>query len=219
VCLAVFNKTKLPGTLVTRSIHIPLKKKLRSEQAVPFSLYHDVKPLQQIAQMIRRWCDDNRERVQELLIARIERERAADGAAGALFNRLADKWRPLFAIAEAIDLLPVVEHVAAELIKLDARRSEEESDMGVPLLGDCKQIFDELKRDIRYDQLPMALNQMHDRPWGTMRLGGVDQFWVAKQLRVFDIRPERRRDADGRHYWYTRKMFEDAWARNLSSPT
>ena len=27
VCLAVFNKTKLPSTLVTRSIHVPLKKK------------------------------------------------------------------------------------------------------------------------------------------------------------------------------------------------
>jgi hypothetical protein len=216
VCLAVFNKTPLPATLVSRSIYIPLKKKLKSERAVPFSLYHDVEPLQRVAQMVRRWCDDNRERVQELLIARIERERAGEDTA--LLNRLADKWRPLFAIAEAIGLLPEVQYVAAELIKLDARRSEEESDMGVPLLADCKQIFDELKKDIRYDQLPMALNQMHDRPWGTMRLGGVDQFWVAKQLSAFDIRPERRRDADGRHYWYTRKMFEDAWARNLSSP-
>ena len=186
-----------------------------------FSLYHDVEPLQQLARKARRWRDDNRDRVCELLIARIERERAGEGTAddATLTNRLADKWRPLFAIAEATGFLPEVQYVAAELIKLDARRSEEESDMGVPLLADCKQIFDELKKDIRYDQLPMALNQMHDRPWGTMRLGGVDQFWVAKQLSAFDIRPERRRDADGRHYWYTRKMFEDAWARNLSSPT
>src|SRR5262249_522907 len=53
VCLAVFNKTKLPNTLVTRSIYVPLKKKLRSEQAVSFSLYHDVEPLQQLAQKIR----------------------------------------------------------------------------------------------------------------------------------------------------------------------
>jgi hypothetical protein len=101
--IAVLKKTKLPRTLISRSIYIPLKKKLRSECAVAFSRYHDVEPLQQLARMVRRWCDDNRERVRELLIARIERERASDGAAdnAVLFNRLADKWRPLFAIAEA----------------------------------------------------------------------------------------------------------------------
>jgi hypothetical protein len=221
VCLAVFNKTKLPNTLVTRSIHVPLKKKLKSEHAVLFSLYHDVEPLQQIARKIRRWCDDNRERVRELLIARIERERAGENKEdAALFNRLADKWRPFFAIAEATGWLPEVEYIAAELTKLDAHRSEAESDMGVPLLADCKQAFDDNAKDrFRYDELPIALNQMHDRPWGSMRLGGVDQFWVAKQLRNFDIRPERHRGVDGRHYWYTREMFEDAWARNLSSPT
>jgi len=189
---------------------------------VLFSLYHDVEPLQQLARKARRWRDDNRDRVCELLIARIERERAGEGTAddATLTNRLADKWRPLFAIAEATGFLPEVQYVAAELIKLDARRSEEESDMDVPLLADCKQIFDEQATDwIRYDLLPVALNQLHDRPWGTSRLGGVDQFWVAKHLRNFDIRPERHRSAEGRHFWYARAQFEDAWARNLSSPT
>ena len=222
VCLAVFNKTKLPNTLVTRSIHIPLKKKLRSERAVPFSLYHDVEPLQALAQKTRRWCDDNRERVRELLLARIERERADEGTAddALLFNRLADKWRPLFAIAEAIGLLPEAQGVAAELAKLDAIRSEAESDfLNVPLLADCKYIFHKRKEDwLSDDQLQTELNAMIGRPWLGLGLTGITKHKVAKFLSDFDIRPQRPRTPEGRQYGYSRVQFEDAWARYLASP-
>jgi hypothetical protein len=220
VCLAVFNKTKLPNTLVTRSIHIPLKKKLRSEHAVPFSLYHDVEPLQTLAQKIRRWCDDNRERVCKLLMARIERERADDGTAddAGLFNRLADKWRPLFAIAEATGYLAEAQDVATELAKLDAVRSEAESDfLSVPLLADCRFIFNQRKENwLSDDQLQIELNAMFDRPWPGLGLLGITKHKIAKLLSDFEIRPQRPRTADGRKYGYARAQFEEAWARHLS---
>jgi putative DNA primase/helicase len=222
VCRAVFNKTKLPNTLVTRSIHVPLKKKLKSERAVPFSLYHDVEPLQQLAQKIRRWCDDNRERACELLIARIEHERADDGTADdeALTNRLADKWRPLFAIAEATGYLPEAQDVAAELAKADAVRGEAESDfLGVPLLADCRHVFEMLKVDwISADRLEIELRQMDDRPWRGFGLLGITKHMIAKILSDFDIRPQRPRTPEGRQYAYARAQFEEAWARNLPSP-
>jgi putative DNA primase/helicase len=222
VCLAVFNKTKLPNTLITRSFYVSLKKKLRSERAVPFSLYHDVEPLQTMARKIRRWCDDNRERVRELLMARIERERADEGTAddGALFNRLADKWRPLFAIAEATGFLPEAQFVATELAKLDAVRSEAQSDLlGVPLLTDCRHIFDRLKTDSLSDiRLEIELNGMNDRPWPSLGRFGITKHQVAKILSDFDIRPQRPRTTEGRQYMYARAQFEDAWARNLPSP-
>jgi putative DNA primase/helicase len=222
VCLAVFNKTKLPNTLITRSIHVPLKKKLRSERAVPFSLYHDVEPLQQLARKIRRWRDDNRERVRELLLARIERERADEGVVddATLTNRLADKLRPLFAIAEATGYLPEAQYVAAELAKLEAVRSEAESDfLGVPLLADCRRIFDELNTDwLDETRLQIELHAMTDRPWPGLGLTGITKHKIAKLLGDFDIRPQRPRTPEGRRYGYARAQFEEAWARHLISP-
>jgi hypothetical protein len=228
VALAVLKKTKLPRTLVSRSIYIPLKKKLRSERAVPFSRYHDIEPLQELARKIRKWCDDNRKRVRELLIARIERERAesvADDAA--LFNRLADKWRPLFAVAEATGFSIEVQYVADHLTKLDAQRDEDASDlMGVPLLTDCKRIFEEEIISpidwITPPQIAGYLNQMHERPWATIRPGlngGITPHMVVRLLADFDIFTERPSTREGRkqvgHRGYQRAQFEDAWGRYL----
>jgi hypothetical protein len=223
VCLAVFNKTKLPNTLITRSILIPLKKKLRSEHAVPFSLYHDVERLQQVARMVRRWCDDNRERVRELLLARIERERGDEGTGddAVLFNRLADKWRPLFAIAEAAGYLPEAQYVATELAKLDAVRSEAENDsLNVALLADCRPIFDKVGDWVSDDQLAIELSAMVGRPWATLGVGlqGITKHRVAKLLSDFGITPQRPRTPEGRHYGYARAQFEEAWARYLVPP-
>jgi putative DNA primase/helicase len=226
VALAVLKKTKLPRTLVSRSIYIPLNKKLRSERAVLFSRYHDIEPLQERAQKARRWSDDSRERVRELLIARIERERAGEGTEDdvALTNRLADKWRPLFAIAEATGFLPEVQYVAAELTKLDAMREEDASDLiGVSLLADCKRIFEEQGISpidwISPLQIATRLNQMDERQWGSMGRCGITLHKVVTTLAEFDIftqRPstrEERKRGDPR--WYQRAQFEDAWRRYL----
>jgi hypothetical protein len=224
--IAVLKKTKLPRTLVSRSIYIPLKKKLRSERAVPFSRYHDVEPLQQLARMVRRWCDDTRERVRELLIARIERERADEGAANdaVLFSRLADKWRPLFAIAEATGFLAELQSIADHLTKLDAMHDEETSDlMGVPMLADIKRIYEEhdIKPEVWTPPQLIAgyLKQMSDRVWATMGRDGITLHMVVKTLAEFEVyterpstREERKKSND---QGYRRAQFEDAWKRYL----
>ena len=137
-----------------------------------------------------------------------------------LFNRLADKWRPLFAIAEATGLVAEAQAVAAELAKLDAVRSESESDfLNVPLLADCKQILDRLKVDwISDDQLDIELNAMVGRPWPGLGPMGITKHKIAKFLSDFDIRPQRPRTAEGRQYGYARAQFEEAWAALLVFP-
>jgi putative DNA primase/helicase len=226
VALAVLKKTKLPRTLVSRSIYIPLKKKLKSEWAVPFSRYHDIEPLQELARKARKLGGDNRERVRELLIARIERERTDAGTANdaVLFNRPADKWRPLFAIAEATGFLPEVQHVADQLTKLDAMREEDASDLiGVQLLADCKRVIEEQGISpidwISPPQMAMQLNQMDERPWGSMGHRGITPHKVVTTLAEFDIftkRPSTREERKrGDHRGYQRAQFEDAWRRYL----
>jgi putative DNA primase/helicase len=226
VALAVLKKTKLPRTLVSRSIYIPLKKKLKSEWAVPFSRYHDIEPLQKLAQKARRWSEDNREQLRALLIARIERERANAGVVddASLTNRLADKWRPLFAIAEATGLLSEVQYVADCLTKLDAMREEDASDLrGVLLLADCKRMFEEgnisLDDWISPLQISIHLNQLNERPWGSMGRG-ITPHKVVTTLAEFDIFTQRPSTREARKRWdhrgYQRAQFEEAWRRYLA---
>jgi hypothetical protein len=80
----------LPGTLADRSIAISLKRK-RADEPVDSFRYDRTQELDQLARMCARWAADN-----------IERLRAADPAVPAnLYNRAADNWRPLLAIADA----------------------------------------------------------------------------------------------------------------------
>jgi hypothetical protein len=176
--------------------------------------------------MVRRWCDDNRERVRELLIARIERERASEGAAGdvVLFNRIADKWRPLFAIAEATGFLTELQAIADHLTKLDAMHDEETSDlMGVPMLRDIRRMYEEHDINPKVWTPPQLiagyLNQMTDRPWATLRFNGIPPHMVVKTLADFEIYAERPSTREARkksdYQGYRRAQFEDAWRRYL----
>jgi putative DNA primase/helicase len=211
---------KLPDTLADRSLRIWLKRKHRGERSAKFSLGH-VEHLQMLARKIRRWCNDNVARVTAVVAAQIESEHES----GELFNRTEDKWRALLAIAEATGWLAETLAVAAEA----ARQEEEEEEgeekrdgaLGVPLLADCKRVFDEEKTNrLRSESLVAALNRMNDRPWSDFRKGvGVTTAWIAKTLAPYGVHSEPRaiRFDDGLEArGYLRERFEDAWARYLS---
>jgi hypothetical protein len=81
---------KLPATLADRSITAELRRRLASEAVEPFR--HDrTTHLDILARKAARWASDNADRV---------RGADPDIPAG-IFNRVADNWRPLLAIADA----------------------------------------------------------------------------------------------------------------------
>jgi hypothetical protein len=82
---------KLPETLEDRSIHVRLRRKHVGERVERFRL-DQTDDLLQLARYTRRWTDDHRA------------ELAAQDPAmpDALFNRAADNWRPLLAVADVI---------------------------------------------------------------------------------------------------------------------
>jgi Protein of unknown function (DUF3631) len=81
---------KLPSTLEDRSVSIELQRRRSDEPIEPFRFGH-TDHLDQLARKAARWAADHAERV-----------RGADPVTPpGLFNRLADNWRPLLAVADA----------------------------------------------------------------------------------------------------------------------
>jgi hypothetical protein len=198
---------KLPGTLEDRSIHVHLQRKHVSERVVQFR-FDRVEDLQPLARRVRRWCDDNRDRLV-----------ASDPLVPEeLFNRAADNWRPLLAIADAAGC-----SLEARAIASKAAAHTDEG-LAVMLLADSRQVFDELKSDrLKSERLVGSLNGLDERPWADYRRGiGVSTRWVAQTLAPFGIKPEPGPIyfSDGtRGRGYVRSSFEEAWARYLPPPS
>lgn len=90
--IAIAKIGKLPETLESRSIIIPMRRKRPDEPVTPYRPDRDRPVLDELARKCARWAKDN---VQSL--------KGADPLMPKqLTNRAADNWRPLFAIADAI---------------------------------------------------------------------------------------------------------------------
>ena len=129
---------KLPGTLADRSIHVRLRRKHAGDRVEQFRIDR-TEDLQRLARQARRWCDDNR----SILVA--SDPQMPEG----IFNRAADNWRPLLAIADAAGWSPEARTAASR-----AAAHDTDDALGVLLLADIRQMFDELKTDrLKSEQL------------------------------------------------------------------
>jgi hypothetical protein len=199
---------RLPGTLADRSILIALKRKRADEQVKSFR--HDrTQDLDRLARMCARWAADN-----------IEQLRQADPAVPAnLYNRAADNWRPLLAIADAVgdDWPGRAREIAAVTVHADqAKRAG--------LLADIREVFAERNTDrIKSEDLAAALVAMEGHPWAEHGKTGkpLSANSLARMLADDDILPKTVRFGVGQkdtHKGYMRAQFEDAFARYLAAP-
>jgi putative DNA primase/helicase len=79
---------RLPDTLEDRAVIVSLRRRKSSEHVKQFRSEH-TDELRQLARKIARWTADNKDAL-----------RAHEPGTGSLFNRAADNWRPLLAIAD-----------------------------------------------------------------------------------------------------------------------
>ena len=142
--------------------------------------------------------------------------RAADPDTGDLQNRVADNWRPLFAIADVAEgAFPgSVRKAAAAAV---ATRTEQSA--RAQLLADIKAAFDSKGTDrLSSEQMTEHLVGLDDRPWAEWRAGKpISKSGLARQLTPFGIsQPETIRVASDRTAkGYYRSAFEDAFERYL----
>jgi putative DNA primase/helicase len=202
---------RLPDTLDDRSVTIELRRRTAGEAIAPFRLDR-TEHLHTLARKAARWASDN-----------IENLRSADPDVGDLFNRVADNWRPLLAIAElAGGAWPRRAHEAAGA----AAKRGSESSIGIELLADIQGIYAEKRTDrLSSGDLAAELAKIEGRPWAEWGRPGkpISQNALARLLKRFKtnddfpIAPTNTRIGDQVPKGYYLTQFEDAFARYLSS--
>jgi putative DNA primase/helicase len=211
----------LPGTLHDRSIVVKLERAKAGELSARFDSRRTDKE-KELCRKLARFCADNRERLQA-----IDPQLPDD-----VFNRLADNWRPLFAIAEVAGG-DWPKYCAEALSKLTAKIDTVET-LRVQLLADIRKIVSgkdespiiekvantegEIEEWLPSGDLCDRLIAMTERAWGEANKGGkpINERWLAIRLGDFDIKPGRFTDASGhRGRGYKVTAFREAFERYL----
>lgn len=192
----------LPGTLQDRSIPIRLIRAKEGEIEKRFDSLH-VEIETRLCRKLARWCQDNRDRIAT----------CAPVMPAGCFNRAADNWRPLFAIAQIIggDWPALAADAFAKLSGDDADiKGQSET-----LLEDIQAIFAERKCDRLFSkELIAALTAISDRPWGEANHGKpITENWLARHLRRFSVQSGSIRRGDDTGKGYYREAFCEAFAR------
>jgi hypothetical protein len=198
---------QLPDTLNDRSVVISLRRKKPSERVESFRSDR-AEHLQALQRKMARFADDHRARLA-----------AADPDMGELVNRVADNWRPLFAIADEVggEWRARVRQTAGTAMKAIIEEST-----NAQLLADIKWIFDggtPIDR-IRSADLVGHLIEIEGRPWAEWRRGNpLTQNALARLLGKFEILPQTIRIGNDTAKGYYRSAFEDAFSRYLPPQT
>jgi putative DNA primase/helicase len=195
---------RLPETVHDRSVVVALKRRLPSEAIASFRPDR-AGHLDLLARQTARWAADNAERIAD----------ADPEMPEGVFNREADNWRPLLAIADAAgDDWP---ERARDALKTAHTAEDDESRLAM-LLADIKRAFAERATD----RLPSAslvamLVEIEGHPWAEYRRGKpMTQNQLARALKPLGVAPEVIREGDSTPRGYTIGQFAEAFERYLA---
>ena len=199
--VAFARNGRIPDDLEQRSIVIEMQRRLPGESLA--ELRDDrSEQFDNLARMCCRWADDVADAIRE-----------HDPDMGGLINRVADNWRPLFAIADAIgsDWPDRIRQACADLMP----SSENADSTDTMLLADIKAIFDDNGADrLSSEQICEALVTMEGHPWAEFGKAGkpITKNKLAYRLNRFGIRSATKRIGDQTAKGYYRHQFEEAWS-------
>jgi uncharacterized protein DUF3631 len=199
---------ELPGPLTTRSIFVRLKRRRADEPIVTW--YADKPPTEtaELGRKCARWAIDNLARLQE----------AEPAMPVELFNRDADNWRPLFAIADvAGGEWPQRTRNAALAMGKEAA-ADDKASVREQALADIRDVFRTHAGDTIFSAtLVTELVKLESRPWpefGKARRP-ITATALARLLKPLGIMPRTVRVGQATNKGYRRKDFDDAFERYL----
>lgn len=202
--VALAGIKELPGTLSDRSIKIRMQRAKPNEIKERFDA-RTAASLIPLKRKAARWAQDH--------LSRLEK---ADPDMGSLFNRVADNWRPLFAIAELVggEWPERIKQVATEL-----NQDTDTQGTAVLLLEDMKEIFAERDK-LTSAEICEHLAGLRERPWPEWNHGKpINPQQVSKLLRPFGIKPGVIRIGDKTPRGYEASQFVEAFDRYLLPAT
>jgi hypothetical protein len=196
----------LPGTLHDRSVQIRLIRAKPGEIVSRFDSRHTEQETE-IRRKLTRWAQDNFAALKEADPV------LPDGA----YNRVADNWRPLFAVAEvAGGNWPA--RAASAFRALTASDDLNAHGLGTTLLGDIRQLF----RAANVEKLSSAelverLAALEGHPWAEYGKTGkpISKHQLARALARFDIQPRTIRIGDATSKGYHFDQLHESFDRFL----
>jgi putative DNA primase/helicase len=196
----------LPGTLHDRSIIVGLTRAKPGEFAARF----DSRLIEYETKLCRKlacWASDNFEKLRQ----------CDPKLPGTAFNRLADNWRPLFAIAEVAGG-DWPQRCADAFTALTTTVDLDAQGVGTLLLSDIASLFAAEDTDkLPSSKIAESLAEMEGRPWaewGKQRRH-ISTNQLANLLRRFGIAPKGIRVGDETPRGYVIDDFEEAFERYL----
>ena len=196
---------RLPATLADRSVPIELRRR-RADEPIATFRFDRTGHLDQFSRKAARWAADNADRI---------RSADPDMPAG-VFNRVADNWRPLLAIADAAGgEWPARARRAVQCSGASANGNDQSA--RVLLLTDLRAIYANRGVDrLSSADLVVALIAIEGRPWAEWKHGKpLTTNGLARLLAPFGIAPATIRTSTGTPKGYQLSQFEDAFARYL----
>jgi hypothetical protein len=198
----------LPGTLHDRSIVVSLVRARPGEVQQRLDSRRTAAE-QETCRKLARWVKDNYSAIEA-------REPALPTGA---YNRVADNWRPLFAIAEVVGgAWPA--RASAAYTKLTSHDDTNTQGIRITLLADIRDILTSgLLTRISSADLCKRLVELEEQPWPEYGKGKpISQNQLSRLLRPFDIQP-RNIKVDGKSpKGYHAEDFADAFSRYLPVP-
>ena len=221
---------KLPATLIDRSIIIELTKAKPGEVSMRYDIRRNAVERELLRKLVR-WTNDIRKIVPQ--------DPALPESAS---NRVADNWRPLFAIAEgAGGKWP---ERCAKAFELLTGEGDEADNIGVELLRDIRCVWQDEKlecstvfhveieeeapqkkmksyrpsgaKKIFTQNLIDALQAIEESPWKEAKEGKeIDDRWLSRKLKEFKIKSKQIRIGEKTKKGFELKDFEEAFERYL----
>lgn len=196
----------LPGTLHDRSIVIRLTRAKPGEVAARFDS-RKTEIEKELCRKLARWTTDNRQQIKDC------DPRLPDSA----YNRLADNWRPLFAVAEVAGG-DWPRRAAEAFAKLTSSDDLEAHGIGTRLLADIQTVFADSRSDKMFsNKLAAKLREMEGHPWaeyGKQR-NPITANQLAKALKRFGVTPLPIRIGGETGKGYRKPDFSDVFERYL----
>ncbi|MEL7555460.1 MAG: DUF3631 domain-containing protein [bacterium] len=197
---------RLPDTLASRSVIIPMRRKRPDEKTERLRADRD-QGFAELRSRIARWTADNG----EMIVA------ADPDIPSGLSDRQADCWRELLRIADtAGGDWPARARLAA--VAICGRDDGDEGDLGARLLVDLKALFDTEPSRSTWTSAAIVeyLNHLEPSPWPDYARGrGMDANRLARMLAKFDVHSKNVAEGKQRLKGYTVQSFADAFARYL----
>lgn len=191
---------RMPDTITDRAVNVRMRRRAQHEVVASFRSRRDGPLLAKMQKRLAAWAAHHLD-----ALSMYEPDLPVE-------DRAADTWEPLVAVADlAGEHWPATARSACSALVNEADETEEDQSLGVKLLGDVRQIFDErMSTFLPSADLITELRKFEESPWNDFDLNPNK---LARRLADFGIKPGR--NPAGSIRGYSLETFSDAFARYL----